>query len=147
MGRYSAELNRTASATLGLGTIVADATTVRRMRFYDLALGSEAAPADNAFLWTVDRVSGTPAGSAVTAQPLDPADAAALADVLEALTGNGTVGVRLLSIPLNQRASFRWVAAPGSELGTPATAGNGIIIQTPTASTVAITGTVLFTEE
>ena len=149
MAKYAAEMNRTAHATLGVGDIEADATTPRRQKLYDLFLGSEATPADNAFLWVVDKVTapGLEAGSTVTPTALDPADAAALADVLENLTTNPTVGARYISIPLNQRATFRWVAAPGSELIAPASADNGFIILTPTQSAVAVTATALFEEQ
>ena len=57
-----------------------------------------------------------------------------------------TAAAIVLMIPLNQRATFRWVAAPGSELVAPATAANGFGIQTTTSSAVAITGTLLLEE-
>ena len=54
----------------------------------------------------------------------------------------------LLDIALNQRATFRWVAAPGSELMAPATAANGIGLQCQGVggSGVAVIATVLFAE-
>ena len=55
MARYAVELNRTASATLPVGSISADATRPRRGRIYDWIFGSEAAAADNAFLWQIQR--------------------------------------------------------------------------------------------
>lgn len=142
MGRYAAEMNRSASTTLSVGTIVADATTPRRFKLYDLIFGSEATPADNAFLWQIQRCTTAGTGSAVTPNALDLADAAALFDVLENLTVDPTLtaGAIDLALPLNQRASFRWVAAPGGELVAPATASAGFAIRTPTAgAAVAIT--------
>ncbi len=50
-----------------------------------------------------------------------------------------TASAYLLTVPLNQRATFRWVAVPGKELVTPATASNGAVIITPTSSAVAVT--------
>ena len=37
-----------------------------------------------------------------------------------------TSNTEVLEIPLNHRATFRWVAAPGSEIITPATDNNGL---------------------
>ena len=148
MANYAAQFNRTASATLALGAVVANATTPRRGGLYDYKLGSEAAAADNNYLYTIDRVSGVPAGTGITLPPLDPADAAALASGIEALSGNGTVGLNVDAIPLNQRATFRSAASPGGQIIWPATAGNGLLVQTPTAGgLVAITGMWHFEEK
>jgi hypothetical protein len=151
MAKYAAEINRTASATLSVGTLCADATTPRRQKLYELIFGSEATPADNAFLWQAQRATTQGTGTTVTAPPpLDAADAAALADVLENHTVDPTLTANTvtLSIALNQRATFRWVAAPGSELVIPATANNGYAIRTPTAGgLVAVTATLLFEEQ
>ena len=148
MARYSFQANRTASATLALAALEAPATGMRRIKLYDFLVGSEATPADNAFLYTLARTTGAGTGSAVTPSPSDLADAVSAALAKEALTVNGTAGVNLMAIALNQRATFRWVAAPGSELVVPATAAAGIDVNTPTAGgLVAITGTFLFEEQ
>ena len=55
MANYAVQANRTASTTASLGTVGADATRPRRGKFYDLIFGSEASPADNAFLYIVQR--------------------------------------------------------------------------------------------
>lgn len=148
MADYSAEGNRTASTTLGVLEVDADATRPRRLQLMEWIFGSEATAADNPFLWKLQRVTG--AGSiaftTVTLIPLDPADAATEADAGEALTVNPGVGNTLLSIPLNQRATNRWVAQPGVDILAPATASNGFIIQTPTSSAVAVTTTVIVRE-
>ncbi len=151
MGRYGAELNKSPSdLTDAVGSVAADATTPRRIKLYDLIVGSEATPADNEFKWTVQRATTAPTGSAVTAEPLDPADAAALSDVVEGITANGslTAGAIPLSFALNQRATFRWVAAPGGEIVVPATANNGLHILTPVAGNLpAVTATINFEEQ
>lgn len=152
MGKYSLEFNRAAAAaTAAMGLVQATATTPRRLKLFDLIIGSEAAPADNVNLWTLDRVSGgsPTGGTSVTPQPLDPADAVALCDAVEGtITVNPTIGTRLLSVPLNQRATFRWVAAPGSELVSPATDNHGFAVQTPTAvGLIAVTATLLIEEQ
>lgn len=149
MANYSVKLARTASTTASLGTVVADATRPRRGKVYDLVLGSEASPADNAFLYTVQRCTAAGTSTAVTPQPLDPADAATEFDAGENHTVEPTYtsNAFVLRIALNQRATFRWVAAPGGELVYPATASNGFGIQTPTSSAVAISATLHVQEQ
>lgn len=149
MAKYAVEMNRTASTTLSVGTVVADATRPRRGKFYDIVIGSEASPADNAFKWIVGRVTAAGTSTGVTPSPIDPADAATESDAGEnhTIEATYTAGLTLLSIGLNQRATFRWVAAPGGELVYPATASNGLGIGTPTASTVAVTATVHYEEQ
>ena len=149
MARFSVIGNRTGSATLGVLEVDADATRPRRGKAYEFIFGSEAAAADNPFLWTVDRVTapGAIAGTGVTPSPLDAGDAATETDALENLTTNPTVGATLLAVGLNQRNTFRWVAYPGSEFVWPATDGLGIIVLTPTTAAVAINSTCFFEEQ
>ena len=147
MARYGFQANRTAAATLALAAIETPVSNLRRVKLYDMILGSEATPADNAFLYTVGRTTAAGTGSSVTPSPLDLADAISVALAKEALTTNGTAGVNLMAIPLNQRATFRWVAAPGGELIIPNTTVAGIDVNTPTAGgLVAISGTFHFQE-
>jgi hypothetical protein len=149
MAKYAVELNRTASTSLSVGNITADGTRPRRSKVYDLTMGSEAAPADNVFLWQAQRCTTAGTATVVTPSPLDPADAATESDAAENHTSDPTLtaGAILLSIPLNQRASYRWVAAPGGELVIPATANNGLAFRTPTSTAVAVTATVHFDEQ
>jgi len=137
MAKYAIDYQRTASTTGSVGSIVADATRPRRIKLYDLMFGSEATPADAALLWTLQRCTAAGTGTSVTPQALDPADAATEADAAEnhTIEPTYTAGGILLNIPLNQRATFRWVAAPGGELVAPATAANGFGLQTDTIST------------
>lgn len=149
MAKYGVEMNRTASTTASLGTIGADATRPRRGKWYDIMFGSEATPADNAFRYIVQRCTALGTSTAVTSQPLDPADAATESDAGEnhTIEPTYTAGAILLAVGLNQRATFRWVASPGGELVYPATASNGLGVQTPTSSAVAITSTVHYDEQ
>jgi hypothetical protein len=141
-------LKRTASATLSLGAITADATRPRRLEWYDILVGSEAAAADNPFLYVIQRCTTLGTATSVTLQPLDPADAATEADAAQNHTVEPTytAGLIMQEIPLNQRATFRWIATEGGRLITPATAGNGMGIQTPTMSALLITATVYVNE-
>jgi len=148
MADYSLLLQRTASASLSVGNIIADATRPRRGKVYELDFGSEATPADNPFLWQVQRC--TTAGTATTATPvaINPADVATEADggANHTIDPTLTASSMLLTVPLNQRATFRWVADPGKELVYPATASNGVAVRTPTCGLVAVTCTLYFSE-
>jgi len=141
MPAYSVTMQRTASTTLAVGDITASASG--RFKLYDVIVGSEAAAADGSFLWRFQKhtTSVGTRGSTVTPQSLDSADGAATSAAGQAHTANPTVTANAfcLDIPLNQRATFRWVAAPGGELVAPATANSGFTILTPTSSAVAVT--------
>ncbi len=148
MAKYAVVLDGTASATIDLGYTIAAASNPRRHQWYYLMFGSKATPADNPFLWEIQErtaAGGTP--SAVTPQPLDDGDTIAATTVASnqpASNGAGS-GVKM-RVPLNQRATFRWVAAPGSELTVPATASQGLALATPTSSAVACEATILLNE-
>lgn len=135
--KFACDFQRTASTSAALGSMTADATRPRRLRVYDMMFGSEATPADAAILWTIRRCSAAGTSTAVTPQNLDPASATTEYDAGENHTVEPTftAGAVLLNVPLNQRATFRWVAAPGGELVMPATASNGFGIETDTIST------------
>ena len=112
----------TASATLPLFNIVSAATV--RPKVYDILMGSDATPADNAGKYAMQRgtTAGTP-GSSVTPQAIDTGDPAALASAGLAVFTIGptlTANAFLLQWAQNQRATFRWVAAPTKELVLPA---------------------------
>jgi hypothetical protein len=141
MAGYALDFHRTASTVASLGSVSADATRPRRGEIYDLVVGSEAAAADNPFLYVLQRCTAAGTSTAVVPQPLDPADAATEMDAGENHTVEPTytAAAILLEIALNQRATFRWIATEGGRLIFPATASNGIGIATPTASAVVIT--------
>lgn len=149
MARYAVDFQRTASTTLSVGTITADATRPRRVKWYDIIFGSEASAADNPFLYTLQRCTAAGTSTGVTPQPLDPADAATETDAGEnhTIEPTYTAGAILLNIALNQRATFRWVAAPYGELVSPATASNGIGVQTDVSSAVIVTTQVHMEEQ
>lgn len=118
----------TGSATLPIMNIVS-ATTVRPMVF-DVTLGFDAAPADNAFKFAFQRGTtagtwGGAGGAAIVPKPLDFSDPAALSTANQGICSVGptlTAAEFLLQWSQNQRATFRWAAAPGSELKLPASA-------------------------
>ena len=103
-------------------------TTVRG-RLYELLFSQGATPADNAILWNVSRftVLGTE-GAGVTPAPLDSDAPASILDAGEdhSVEPTYTAATELLEFDLNQRATFRFVAAPGGEFLLPAVANAGI---------------------
>lgn len=104
------------------------ATQARRAKIYDVLVGTNGTPADNYIEWDISRFSATAilTATAVTPNPLDVADAAFLgvstanATTENTYVNNGT-GASVFYVGVNQRASYRWVAAPGGELVYPAT--------------------------
>lgn len=115
------------------------AATVRP-HLYDLIAGCVATPADAATNFQVVRTTaiGTE-GSGFTPTKLDPGSPASLCDIGQGVFSaepTKTANSAILSFSMNQRATFRWVAAPGGELIAPATAGNGLAVES-LSSTVA----------
>lgn len=120
------DTNTAATSILGLTS----AATVRP-KLYDMVVGSDATPADNAAEYVLQRYTAAGTVTAVTPQALDPGDPAALASAGEAHTVEPTYTANaiMLQWAQNQRATFRWVAAPGGEIVLPATAANGVGVQ------------------
>lgn len=129
MSKYSASGNQTltTSAVTAL-TVGSNASTAQRNRIYELWIANEGTPADNLVIHTIQRCTALGTSTAVTASKLDLADRAAQAACGENHTVEPTYtsAEELLEVPLNTRATFRWVAAPGSEIVTPATVANGV---------------------
>ena len=127
--RYSATDTQTITSTPGDTVVLIDQSgTTHRGTIYDVLFGDIGTPADNVIDLTMIRSSATGTGDAITESPLD-LDAPAA--ILEA-TGNHTTeptytaNSEMFHVGLNQRATFRWVAAPGGELMVPATDNAGI---------------------
>lgn len=150
--RVGVSFSRTASATLDVGSLLTAAASPRRFKLYEFDIGSEATPGDYAFLWQVFRRTGVAtAGTAPTITNYDQTDTIAstlVANQAPSANGAGGSTAPLISIALNQRSTYRWVAAPGSEMITNATASQGYAIATPTAGAlVAVTASFLADEQ
>jgi len=102
------------------------ATTIRP-KIYEFVWGSEGTPADQAARYIWQRYTAAGTSTAFTPVAIDPVDPAALAAAgfNHSAEPTYTSNAIIFSMPLNQRASFRWIAAPGKELVLPATAANG----------------------
>jgi|SRR5262249_44421595 len=113
--------------TLAALTAATGATTLRKAWIYDILFGADGTPADNALVYKADRQTSVGTGTSATPSPIDTSDAAALITATVNHTAEPTgIGNILIEVPVNQRASYRWVAAPGGELVVPATNTTGI---------------------
>jgi len=132
-------------------SVFAGSGTTRRGKVYDVLIGTNGTPADNYLQWDISRMTADGTGaSSITPNPLDPADAAALASAKQGYTAEPTVTANssLFNVGVNQRASYRWVAAPGSELVFPATANNGLALRTLSGGyTSSATGDFMYEEQ
>lgn len=140
MGAYSIiGTNATGTANKSLATVIAAATV--RPRVYDIIVGNAQTPADQAIDLVLGRFTaiGTE-GAAYTPRPLDPADPASLttSGITHSAEPTYTANQGMLDAPINQRATFRWVASPGSEIIAPATANNGLGFYLLSATAAAI---------
>lgn len=131
---------------------------VRRGKIYDLVMGCNATPpADNTIEWAVDAVTAGStfiyAGivSSLSTPQLDSADAnMASFAIVNSTAENFTVttGVPKYYDGRNQRATFRWVANPGSELVWPAVSSAGYVLRARSgAFTGTVTAALYFTEQ
>ena len=151
MAKYSLNgaLATAASAIAPVMNITGAATV--RARIYDIILGSVATPADNAAKFQLQRstTAGTTPVTVVVAQALDPAEAAAVTTCNQGTYATNpvlTAAAFLLQWSQNQRATFRWVAAPGGEFVIPAVAANGIALVSPSGAAIVYDWMVHFEE-
>lgn len=131
----SPTLNNVATSVKTMLQAAGTTGTLRRAFIYEWTVGASGVPnaTDCELVWTViKQTSAGTGGVALTANALDQADAAAGTTCIGSLTAEPTgaeTGV-VDTLGANQRASYRWVVAPGGpgELVIPATnlAGYGI---------------------
>lgn len=114
--------------------------TLKRGRLYDILVGTNGTPADNYMEWDVVRATGGTSSvlaggvsSVSSGFSLDVADSAGCANLVminSSIETAYTAATEVFYVGVNQRASYRWVAAPGSEIvwpaNTSATATNGL---------------------
>ena len=141
----------TSSAYKTLLGVTGAASAPRRNKIYDVMVGTLGTPADQSYEFDIARQTAVGTATAVTPNPLDPSDAAAVSVCLANATAEGTITAAsdVWYIGMNQRASYRWVASPGSELLTPATSAAGLVCRARSVSggTVTCTAAFLFQEQ
>ncbi len=136
--RYS--INGQDTNTANTTILEARSATTIRPSIYDLISGSDATPADNAAEYNLQRTTTVGSGgTAVTPQLLDPGDPASLGAAREADSAEPTytAAAIMLNYMHNQRATFRWVAAPDGEIVLPA-AANGAGVRSITVAGSAV---------
>jgi hypothetical protein len=132
-----------------LVVLISGGTTSRAM-IYDVLVGTNGTPADNPLEFNIERQTAAGTATAATPVPTDPLMRACLSTAGVNATAEGTIAAlttSLFYIGMNQRASYRWVAAPGSELIVPAVAAAGLALRALSATyTGTSTGHYLFEE-
>lgn len=136
MARYSIDGQGIAEATGTPTLIILTGSAAIRPKIYDMTVGSDATPADNAYEFVLQRTTAAGTSTAITPQKLDPLTSAAVATAGEVHTVEPTYTANeiVLQWAQNQRATYRWVAAPGGELIFAAAAAAGIGMQTITVA-------------
>lgn len=149
--------NSTGKTTTATTMIELHGAALVRTWVFDLTMGSPSAPQDYAQTYDIKRytAAGTVTSQAGTA--LDPVNLASLAVNGTAATGinasveptySGTTDtvISLLVVPLNTRATFRYVASPGAEFVNVFTSGNGIGFRQSCTTPFQGNGTLLWFE-
>src|SRR4051812_12392805 len=115
MRRYSATGNCTNTAAKTVINLTSAATI--RPALYEFTLASDATPADQAASYYLQRHTAAGTSTAFTPIAGDPSDPASLATSGYNHTVEPTLTASsfLYQFGANQRATFRWVAAPGCE--------------------------------
>lgn len=141
--------------------ITTGAGLYKRGRLYDILVGTNLTPADNYCEYDITRatVGTTPSAASLGISSLssnfggDPADngnALNWIAINSSAEGGIAATTEVWYVGVNQRASYRWVAAPGSEIVWPAvssaSANNGVTLRARTGGSITATGTVYFTE-
>lgn len=128
------------SAYKTLLLLTAATATLCRAMVYDVLIGTNGTPADNFIEWDISRQTAAGTITATTPNPLDTTHRAAGTVGGANATAEGTITASssVFYVGVNQRASYRWVAAPGGELIIPAVNLSGLALR---AKSAAYTGT------
>lgn len=115
-----------AGSNLTILALESSATVVGKI--HQLVLGSDATPADVATRFDVLRhTTAGAAGTAVVEKATDPQGSVNACNLRGGTMTEPTYEADfLLEVPLNQRATFTWIANPGRELRTVVGTANGI---------------------
>lgn len=114
-------------------------TTAIRPKICDILVGAGTTPSDHASKFVMSRFTAGGTGTAFTPVALDPSDPASVftSAYNHSVEPTYTAAAYLLGWSMNQRGTFRWVAAPGFELVAPPTAANGIGLKTLSSTATA----------
>jgi hypothetical protein len=140
MGRKYAGIGNAAVGTNLTILAMKTAATVRP-ELFELNISCGATPADLTTIFHLERFTaiGTEGGG-FTPVALDPNDPASLCDYGTGVYSGEptyTASAHLLNISVHQRAIYRWIAAPSAAFKAPATANNGIGLQSQSSGGTA----------
>lgn len=126
MASYQGVHRTPAGSNLTILALESSATVVGRI--HQIILGSDSTPADVATrLNAIRHTAAGAAGTAVVEKPVDPQAPAASCNLRGGTMTEPTYEADFLEeFPLNQRATFTWIANPGRELRTTVGTANGI---------------------
>lgn len=146
MKRYAVSgVSGAGASPLTIVTVIGSATI--RPAIYDLLVGCGGTPADQGAVIRCQRTTTAGTVSSVTPEPLDGDDLPAVSTAGQTATAEPTyAGVPYLQFGLHQRASFRWVAAPGGELRVTGATNNGMGVKRHTGPSIAYDATIHFME-
>lgn len=130
--RYQTVGNNISTTSTNKTMLTLVSTAAIRATIYDFTVGTEGTTADTSYVYTVMRhtAAGT-GGAAYTPVALDPGDPASTATSVSGSTAitvepTYTAASNLFGpMGIHQKATYRWVAAPGGELVAPSTAAAG----------------------
>jgi len=151
MGRRYAGVGSAAVGT-NLTVLALESAATIRPGIYEFIVSAGATPGDLATIFHLERftAAGTE-GSGFTPYELDPADAGLeLSDYgtgLYSVEPTYTAGAIMYKFSMNQRATYRWVASPGSSLISPATAASGTGLQSQSSGGVVVHEATMLHEE
>lgn len=139
-------------ATIAITNSTANGATTayNRGKVYDILVGTNNTPGDTFVEWDLSRCTASSTSTFVTTTSLglDTADAGANALVVVNSSQHSTISVpNVWYIGMNQRASYRWVAAPGSEIVWPTTASNGVVLRPRGSYTSTVTANVMWQQQ
>ena len=142
MPKFSVPGNK---GTANVRTIVnarSDGTTLASGKVWEYSVGSIAS-ADASFDHEIYRATDAGTAAALTPNPLDFNDTAAIFDASDTYTTDPTITAVLMRFGMHQRASWRWVAGAGDELMWPNLAADGICGGLAATSTTDFSGTLM----
>lgn len=129
---------------------------LRRAKVYDILVGTNGTPADNAMMFALQRATAgsTPSYAGICSsvnQALDQADSVSAIGCWANSSIETSYTYTATNMPwyvgINQRASYRWVAAPGSEIVLPATSSAGLGLRSKSPGyTGTATGALMWSE-
>lgn len=135
MAKWTAQILKSVTSTsVGIGALASGSSAARRVKLTEFICGSDAATLGTAnFRFEFQRSSTLPTGTTITQQALDLGDQNFNAQVFSNLSANGTLtsGAIMMTIPMSEQATVRFVANPGSEIVIPGSANNGLHFMTP----------------